>query len=105
MAESSLLSQIRIVFDSNLTLDIMPSLLRNVQDRQVKGMPIELVSDYNVECIDSDGKVVFQKSVVNNTQRLNIIDLPEDVKCSEVKITVLKTHGYPAARIYEVRIY
>ena len=45
-----------------------------------------------------------EKLVKENVQRLNIHQLG-DVKCDEVKITVMRTYGLENARIFEVRIY
>ena len=95
--------EIRIYFDPNFTKEIMPSITKTVLDRQVEGMPSELVRDYKVECLDEE-TVVYTREVKDNTQRLNILDIPE-VACDSVRITVYKTHGYPSARIFEVRIY
>ena len=82
----------------------MPSLTKTVLDRQVEGMPIELVRDYKLECISGEA-VVYSREVIGNVQRMNILDIPEGIACDSVRITVYKTHGYPAARIFEVRIY
>jgi len=95
--------EIRIYFDPNFTKEIMPSITKTVLDRQVEGMPAELVRDYKVECINQE-TVVYTWEVKDNTQRLNILDIP-NVVCDSVRITVYRTHGYPSARIFEVRIY
>ena len=104
LAEAADVKQIRITFDPNLTREIMPSMTRNVRDRQVKGMPHELVRDYRVEAL-LEGSVVWSKEISDNYQRLNVHDLEESVKCDTIRITVLSTHGIDTARIYEVRAY
>ena len=104
LAEAAEVKQIRITFDPNLTKEIMPSMTRNVRDRQVKGMPHELVKDYKVEALLA-GEVVWSKDVADNYQRLNIHDLEAAVKCDTIRITALSTHGIDTARIYEVRAY
>lgn len=104
LAEAAPVSQIRLTFDPNLTREIMPSMTRNVRDRQVKGLPHELVKDYKVEALKS-GEVVWSKDVTGNGQRLNIHNLETPVVCDTLRITVLSTHGYETARIYEVRAY
>jgi len=48
-------------------------------------------------------KCVWQKQIQDNGQRVNI--LSPGVLADSVKITVTATHGYPAARIFEVRLY
>lgn len=104
LAEAADVKQLRITFDPNLTREIMPSMTRNVRDRQVKGMPHELVRDYRVEAL-LEGSVVWSKEISDNYQRLNVHDLEEPVKCDTIRITVLSTHGIDTARIYEVRAY
>lgn len=71
----------------------MPSMTRNVRDRQVKGLPHELVKNYTVEAL-SGGKTVWSKDVDNNSQRLNIHEIPEGVDCDAIRITVRETYGY-----------
>lgn len=96
--------QIRLTFDPNLTREIMPSMTRNVRDRQVKGLPLELVRDYRVEAL-LDGQVVWHRDIRGNGQRLNVLELDPGVTCDAIQIQVLATHGYESARIYEVRAY
>ena len=104
LAQAAKVGQIRITFDPNLTREIMPSMTRNVRERQVKGMPHELVRDYTVEAL-LDGGVVWSKEVADNYQRLNIHELPQALTCDSIRITVHATHGLNTARIYEVRAY
>ena len=98
------LSQIQLTFDPNLTKEIMPSMTRNVRERQVKGMPHELIKEYRVQLF-KDGKEVYSKMVEDNYQRLNRICLETPVECDTLTVTVLKTHGIAEGRIYEVRAY
>lgn len=79
-------------------------MTRNVRDRQVKGLPLELVKDYRAELL-KDGRVVWSKDVFDNGQRLNVLDLEEPVLCDTIRVTVTAAHGYDAARIFEVRAY
>ena len=98
------LSEIRLTFDPNLSREIMPSLTRNVRERQVKGMPDELVKDYRVQLYDGEKKV-FSQDVTDNYQRLNRIILPETVNCTRLTVTVFAAHGIDRARIFEIRAY
>jgi len=102
--EERKVSEVRIVFDSNLSREIMPSITKTVYGSQVEELPIELVCDYNVEFICGDD-VVLCKEYKNNTQRLNILPIQNGITCDKVTITILSTHGYPAARIFEIRVY
>ena len=95
--------EIRLTFDSNLSREIMPSIGRIVRERQVKGLPEELVRDYTIQ-LTKDGKTVWEKAVCGNGQRLNIHRL-ERVECDRMIISVEATHGCPQARIFEVRAY
>ncbi len=97
------LHQIQLTFDTNLTKEIMPSLTRNVRNRQVKGLPDELVRDYDVRAF-REGKEVFCKEIRDNYQRLNRISLG-NVICDTVKVTVYRAYGIHFARIFEIRTY
>lgn len=98
------LSMLQLTFDSNLTKEIMPSMTRNVRDRQVKGMPHELVKDYQIK-LYKDGNEVLDKTISDNYLRLNRVLFDEGIECDTVSVTVLNTHGIDRARIYEVRAY
>lgn len=98
------IKEIRLVFDPNLTKEIMPSMARNVRERQVKGLPHELIKAYRVEALLNDN-LVWRREVLNNGQRLNVLELEEKVTCDTLRITVLETYGYETARIYEIRAY
>lgn len=104
LPQAAQVRQVRLTFDPNLTREIMPSMTRNVRDRQVKGLPHELVKDYSVEAL-LDGQVVWKKDVERNGQRLNVLDLETPTLCDTLKITVRSTYGLDAARIFEVRAY
>jgi hypothetical protein len=104
LPDAKTLRQIRLTFDPNLSLEIMPSITRKVRDRQVKGMPEELVRDYSVRALQGE-RVVFEKAVAGNCQRLNVIDLTEPVAFDRVELTVTATHGAADARVFEVRLY
>jgi len=95
--------QVRLTFDTDLSHEIQPSMIKNVRDRQVKGLPRELVKDYRVSLL-LDGNVVGTREVRGNGQRLNVLDF-DGVECDEVQITVESSHGCDYACIFEVRIY
>ena len=103
LPEAKAVKEVRITFDTDLSHEIMPSIVKTVRERQVKGMPHELVKDYSIS-LYRQGQKVCEKTVENNVQRLNIHRL-EKTECDEVQICILKTHGLERARIYEVRIY
>ncbi|MBR6789763.1 MAG: FAD-dependent oxidoreductase [Oscillospiraceae bacterium] len=98
------LTELRLTFDPNLSREIMPSITATVRNRQCKGMPDELVRDYDV-IFTKAGEQVFRKEIRGNYQRLNVIPLPENIEADELTILVRATHGHPSARIFEVRLY
>lgn len=102
--QPTVLSELRLTFDPNLTREIMPSLTKNVRERQVKGMPDELVKDYTV-ALFHEKQEVFCKEVTNNYQRLNCIDLEGQILCDQVTVTVHCAHGSDLARVFEIRAY
>jgi hypothetical protein len=104
LPEETVIREIQLTFDPNLTREIMPSIIAQVKERQIRGMPEELVKDYRVELFRQDEKV-FAREITGNYQRLNRICLDPGVKADRLCIHVLSTHGLPAARIYEVRLY
>ena len=96
--------QLRLTFDSNLNQEIIPSVAKSIKDSQVKGMPKELVKNYEIRVYNGD-KLVYSKEITDNYQRLNIHELPEGTCGSRIDVTVLETHGYSNVRIFEIRAY
>lgn len=97
------LRQARLTFDPNLSREIMPSITSIVRERQCKFLPEELVKDYTLR-LKKQRETVWEKRVSDNGQRLNVVEIP-GVACDAVELTVEATHGYPAARVFEVRLY
>ncbi len=104
LPEERTLRQVRLTFDPNLSREIVPSITKKVRERQVKGMPEELVRDYRLRAYRG-GQTVYEKAVTGNHQRLNAIDLSEPVAVDRVDLTVTATHGAGDARVFEVRLY
>lgn len=103
LAYPSEIHQIRLSFDTDLSHEIMPSMSKVVLGRQNKGLPKELVKDFDIVLL-KEGKETARKQIRGNGQRLNIVDFTGEY-AEEVRIVVLETHGSEKARIYEVRIY
>ena len=103
MPEEKTVQEIRITFDTDLSHEIMPSIVKTVRDRQVKGMPHELVKRYKVS-LYKQGDKVWEKCIENNVQRLNVHQV-DSIKCDEMRLTVLETYGLERGRVYEVRLY
>lgn len=95
--------EVRLTFDTDLSHEIQPSMIRNVLNREVKGMPHELVKDYTLRLLRG-GSTVFTREVRGNYQRLQCIRTG-GVVCDAVEIEVHATWGLAAARIQEIRVY
>ena len=93
----------RLTFDSNFNYAIKISMSGKRQAQQRIGTPIELVKDYTVE-LYLDGSKVAEKTVTDNVQRANVVDL-EKTLCDEVRVKIHATNGAEDARVYEVRVY
>lgn len=103
LAEPASVCEVRLTFDTDLSHEIQPSLIENVRKRQVRGLPHELVRDYDVELLQR-GQTVARREIRDNGQRLNCLAF-EHVDCDAVRVTVRAAHGSPEARIFELRVY
>ena len=103
LAEPASVCEVRLTFDTDLGHEIQPSLIENVRKRQVRGLPHELVRDYDVELLQG-GETVARREIRDNGQRLNCLAF-EHVDCDAVRVTVRAAHGSPEARIFELRVY
>lgn len=103
LRQASPVHEVRLTFDTDLSHEIQPSLIRNVRDRQVKYLPLELVKSYRVELL-REGAVVAEQAVAENWQRLNVLRF-DGVVCDTVKVTVEQSYGCGQARIFEIRVY
>ena len=103
LTEPETVRRVHLTFDTDLSHEIMPSITRIVRERQVKGLPVELVKDYTVRLMRS-GQTVAEQVITGNGQRLNVLSF-DGILCDRVQVSVQATHGLPKARIFEVRIY
>lgn len=97
-------SEIRLYFDSNLSREITPSINREVLGRQVKGVPPELIREFEIllcrkeeaiEVIRCDGR----------GQRLQVIRVDGGHAVDEIRIVPKSTYGSEYATVFEVRVY
>lgn len=102
--EAKKVSQIRIVFDSNLTRELIVTMIKRVQNKQVEHLPLELVKKFTVTAYHDD-KVCFEETYDENNKRLFIINMKENVVADRIAIKIHSTYGYENARVYEVRLY
>lgn len=103
LAKSSTVSQVRLTFDTNFNYSIKVTLSDKRKRQQRVGVPMELVKDYTVTLYERDN-VVAEKTVMDNHQRLNVINF-EPTKADKVVITVHTTNGARDVHIFEARVY
>lgn len=99
----SIVSQVRLTFDSNFQYPIKITLSRKRQNQQRVGVPPELVKDYTVT-LWSEGRKLAEKTIRDNVQRANVVNF-EPVQCDKITVTVHATNGAEDVHIYEVRVY
>ena len=68
------------------------------------GVDKELVKDYKVTLYHK-GTITYEKTISNNYQRLNIINLADTVMADQAEIRIFSTNGLDDVHIFEVRIY
>lgn len=97
------LSQIRITFDSNFNYPIRITMAPARQRQQRRGVPEELVKDFDIELI-KDEKTVKTVKIRNNHQRLCVCDF-DSVLCDGFKISIISTNGSRTVTVFEIRSY
>ena len=98
------INEVRITFDPNLNQEHCISVSKSFIDKEPIGVPKELVKNYTV-FIKHKGKIILQRPIKFNYQRLNVIDFETPIEGDEVCICIHETHGVADARVFEVRIY
>ena len=91
-----------LTLDSNLSVEIMPSLSKWHHVRQSYSVPDTILKDFRVTAYKNND-CVFESTIVDNFQRC--VKIPLNCDCDKITITALKTHGCETARICEIRIY
>lgn len=95
--------QVRLTFDQDLNQSQRITMSGKFQREHPWSIPERLVRDYDVSLL-KDGCLVHTLQVRDNHQRQNILDI-DAVDADEMRLHILRTHGYPRARVYEIRIY
>lgn len=98
------LTQVRLTLDPNLSEERCISVSRAFIEKEQPGVPAELLKDYDV-LFFYGGQEASCRSVRDNHQRLNVLNLDTPVLCDEVRVQVLATNGAPDAHIFELRLY
>lgn len=101
--ETVKISEIRLIFDTNFNYSVKQTQNTKRQRQQRRGVPPELVRDYKVS-LYSGGKVIFEKAVTDNFQRMNAIEV-YDGMYDKVSVTVTATNGCEDVHIYEIGLY
>ena len=103
-AEPVTVSEIRAVFDSDLSREITITVSEYSLGKQVKGTPPELVKDYDLELYAGEALAASWKRR-GNYQRLNVLKPDSPVKCDKIKLTCYSTHGSPNAAVFGLDAY
>lgn len=100
----SKIHQIQILFDSNLSREIMISLSEQHLAEQTQGTPPELVRDFRAEFI-RQGKKIFTQRVTGNYQRRCLVEIDTDIEVDAIRLVIENTHGTMQPKVFEVRLY
>lgn len=103
LAAPAALREVRLVFDSDFSYPIRVTMAPNRQRQQRKGVPAELVKNYEL-LLQKDGKTVRTLRVENNHNRLNVLRF-EPTECDSLLLRVSETNGAKKVTIFELRAY
>ena len=95
--------QVRLTFDQDLNQSQRITMSGKFQREHPWSIPERLVRDYDLSLF-KDGCLIHTLQVRDNHQRQNILDIGA-IDADEMQLHILRTHGYPRARVYEVRVY
>ena len=104
LEEPSGISQVRLVFDPDLSEERCISVSKAFMEKEPRGVAETLVRDYTVEAL-LDGVVAARCERKDNHQRLNVVEFGKTVVADTVRVVILGTNGCENAHIYEIRIY
>jgi hypothetical protein len=93
------IAEVHLTFCSGFERELTLSASDHVTSKTVRGPQPETVRDYD---IFADGKSILE--VRGNHQRKRVHRFESPLATSKLQVKVLATHGYPTARIYEVRV-
>ena len=103
LAKEEKFNQIQILFDSNLSREIMISLSEQHLSEQHQGTSPELVRDFCLEFF-RHGELVAANEICGNYQRRCLVNV-DGVEADTVRLTIKATHGTQQPKIFEVRLY
>lgn len=92
--------EIHLTFDTGFDRELILSSSDHVTEKVVRGPQPETVKHYRLLL---DGRVVAEESHNYLRKRVHHVTVP--IAARVLRVEVLATHGLPAARIFEVRVY
>lgn len=95
---------VQILFDSNLSREIMITLSESHRADQESGTPSTLVKEFTLEFM-LGGKVMKSQKITDNHQRRVVVESDSAIDCDSVRLTVNATHGTEQPKIFEIRLY
>lgn len=96
--------EVQILFDSNLSREIMISLSGVHLKDQERGTPSTLVKDFALDFLRKESVVSVQE-ICGNYQRRVLVSLEKAVSCDAVRMRIRSTHGVAAPKVFEIRLY
>lgn len=103
LEKPSKLTQLRLTFDSNFKYPVRMTMSPARQKQQRRGIPIELVRDFDI-MLYNDGALVKTVEVRDNHQRFRVCDFDETL-CDSFEIKILSTNGAKEVCVFEIRAY
>lgn len=94
---------LQITFDTGLHRRLFLSGEDSAYNNQIRGPQPETVADYLIESQEPNGTWRERLRVESNYQRM--VRHPLGVDTAALRIRILRTHGDPLARIFEIRCY
>ncbi|BAS26325.1 FAD-dependent oxidoreductase [Limnochorda pilosa] len=107
-AEPVPLREVHLTFDTGLHRRLALSQSDSETALMIRGPQPETVADYVLKGTTADGRVVELARTEENYQRKRVHDLSAAAgtqRFTALRVEVLGTQGFPAARIFEVRVY
>lgn len=97
---TGVIREIHLTFDTGFSRELILTPSDYHTSQVVRGPQPETVKHYRVKI---DGVVVLEETA--NYHRKRVHTLPAATRGAKVEFEVLATHGAPAARVFEVRLY
>lgn len=96
--------EVQLLFDSDLSREIMISLSEMHLAEQEKGTPSTLVKRFTLDFM-LHGKVADTMTIHNNYQRRVPVRRETPISCDAVKLTIRETYGTRTPKVFEIRLY